>query len=74
LTQRGLVTPQEKEGIKMPRKTFFSFHYIPDSWRAAQVRNAGVVEGNVPVSDNEWEEVTKGGDPALPGGHPKRSQ
>ena len=49
----------------MARKTFFSFHYIPDGWRAAQVRNAGVVEGNDPVSDNEWEEVTKGGDPAI---------
>jgi hypothetical protein len=49
----------------MARKTFFSFHYIPDGWRAAQVRNAGAVEGNAPVSDNEWEEVTKGGGPAV---------
>ena len=44
------------------RKAFFSFHYIPDNWRASQVRNAGVVEGNVPVSDNDWEKIKGGGD------------
>ena len=47
------------------RRTFFSFHYKPDNWRAAQVRNMGVVEGNTPVSDNDWEAVTKGGDAAI---------
>jgi hypothetical protein len=41
---------------------FYSFHYKPDNWRASQVRNAGVVEGNTPVSDNEWESITEGGD------------
>ena len=40
------------------RRTFFSFHYKPDNWRAAKVRNMGVVEGNSPVSDNDWETVT----------------
>jgi Thoeris protein ThsB, TIR-like domain len=49
----------------MARKVFFSFHYKPDNWRASQVRNAGVVEGNRPVSDNEWEKITKGGDAAI---------
>ena len=47
------------------RRTFFSFHYKPDNWRAAQVRNIGVVEGNSPVSDNDWETVTRGGDTAI---------
>jgi hypothetical protein len=47
------------------RKTFFSFHYAPDCWRASQVRNIGTVEGNEPVKDNEWETITKGGDPAI---------
>ena len=47
------------------RRTFFSFHYKPDNWRASQVRNMGVVEGNEPVSDNDWETVTKGGDAAI---------
>ncbi len=49
----------------MARRVFFSFHYKPDNWRAAQVRNMGVIEGNKPVSDNDWEEVTKGDDKAI---------
>ncbi len=49
----------------MARRAFYSFHYIPDSWRASQVRYMGVVEGNRPASDNEWEEVKKGGDSAI---------
>ena len=49
----------------MGRKVFFSFHYKPDNWRASQVRNVGAVEGNPPVSDNDWEQVTKGGDAAI---------
>jgi hypothetical protein len=49
----------------MARRVFYSFHYKPDNWRASQVRNIGVVEGNVPVSDNDWEKVTKGGDEAI---------
>lgn len=35
----------------MPRKTFFSFHYEPDVWRAWNVRNSQVVK-----SDDEAEE------------------
>ena len=49
----------------MARKTFFSFHFENDNWRAGQVRNMGLVEGNSPVSDNDWEEVKKGGDSAI---------
>lgn len=49
----------------MARRCFYSFHYVPDNWRASQVRNIGVVEGNTPVSDNDWEEVKKGGDKAI---------
>lgn len=49
----------------MARKVFYSFHYIPDCWRAGQVRNAGVVEGNQPCSDNDWESVTGRGDAAI---------
>lgn len=49
----------------MKRKTFFSFHFVNDSWRASQVRNIGIVEGNEPVSDNDWEEVKKKGDKAI---------
>ena len=49
----------------MARIAFYSFHYKPDNWRASQVRNIGVVEGNSPVSDNDWEEITLGGDTAI---------
>lgn len=49
----------------MARRVFYSFHYKPDNQRAAQVRNVGAVEGNAPVSDNEWEKVTSGGDAAI---------
>ena len=49
----------------MARRAFYSFHYKPDNWRAAQVRNMGMVEGNAPVSDNDWETVTKGGEAAI---------
>lgn len=46
----------------MARKVFYSFHYIPDNWRVAQVRNMGMIEGNRPCSDHDWEGITKGGD------------
>jgi len=49
----------------MARRVFFSFHYKPDNWRASQVRNMGVVEGNPPASDNDWESITRGGDAAI---------
>jgi len=49
----------------MSRNVFYSFHYKPDNWRASQVRNAGVVEGNLPCSDNDWESITGGGAAAI---------
>ena len=49
----------------MARRTFYSFHYKPDNWRAAQIRNMGVIEGNRPVSDNDWEQIKKGGSKAI---------
>ncbi|MBA7484072.1 hypothetical protein ES707_19595 [subsurface metagenome] len=51
----------------MARKAFYSFHFKPDNWRASQVRNMGVIEGNAPVSDNEWEEIKRGGDDSIKG-------
>lgn len=47
------------------RRVFYSFHYAADSWRAATVRNIGVLEGNRPATDNKWEEIKRGGDPAI---------
>lgn len=46
----------------MGRRVFYSFHYKPDNWRASQVRNMGVIDGNRPCSDNDWEAITRGGD------------
>src|SRR5438552_3191062 len=49
----------------MARRVFYSFHYDADSSRASQVRNIGLVEGNRPASDNDWESIKKGGDAAI---------
>ena len=49
----------------MARPVFYSFHYEPDNWRASQVRNVGVVDGNEPAKDHDWETITKGGDTAI---------
>ncbi len=49
----------------MKRKVFLSFHYDEDSWRASQVRNMGVVEGERPCSPTEWEEVKRKGDESI---------
>lgn len=46
----------------MARKCFYSFHYKPDNWRVSKIRNIGVIEGNRPASDNDWETITGGGD------------
>lgn len=39
------------------RQVFFSFEYMKDNWRAAEVRNMGVVSGESTFSDNDWETV-----------------
>lgn len=49
----------------MARRCFYSFHYIPDCTRAAQVRQMGSIEGNAPARDNDWEEVVGGGSTAI---------
>jgi hypothetical protein len=46
----------------MARRVFYSFHYSADNWRASQVRNMGVIDGNVPVAPNEWESIARTGD------------
>lgn len=49
----------------MARQVFYSFHYDNDNWRASQVRNIGVIEGNRPAPDNDWETIKRGGDTAI---------
>ena len=47
------------------RQVFYSFHFDNDVWRVQQIRNMGVIEGNTPVSANDWEETKKKGDSAV---------
>ena len=51
--------------MRIRRRVFYSFHYEQDNWRAGQVRNIGVFEGNQPATDNDWEGVKLGGDRAV---------
>ena len=44
----------------MARRCFYSFHYVPDNWRASTVRNIGSIEGNQPAKDNDWETIASG--------------
>jgi len=47
------------------RQVFYSFHYKPDCWRVANIRNIGAIERNKPAPDNDWETIIKGGDEAI---------
>ena len=49
----------------MARKVFYSFHFDNDVTRVQQIRNIGVIEGNTPVSVNDWETIKRGGDAAI---------
>lgn len=52
----------------MSRKTFFSFHYKRDAWRAAQVRNSDLLadEDEYGFIDSvDWEKIEKEGDAAI---------
>ena len=51
--------------IGMAHRAFYSFHYKPDNWRAATVRNIGAIDGNKPAPDNDWETIKEGGDVAI---------
>jgi MTH538 TIR-like domain (DUF1863) len=44
---------------------FYSFHYDNDVFRVQQIRNMGVVEGDQPVSPNDWEQIKRRGDGAV---------
>lgn len=49
----------------MQRKCFYSFHYVNDVMRVAKLRNIGMIEGNQPAKDNDWETVSRGGSAAI---------
>ena len=47
------------------RRVFYSFHFQADAWRAGQVRNMNLTEHDASLSDNDWEQVRRGGDTAI---------
>jgi len=49
----------------MARRVFYSFHYEADNWRASIVRSIGMIDGNRPATDNDWESITSAGDAAI---------
>lgn len=53
---------EESEPAMPKRQIFYSFHYANDVMRVSQIRNIGAIEGNTPVSSNDWEEVKRKGD------------
>lgn len=58
-----VVAPSET----MARRVFFSFHHRNDSWRAGQVRNCWLTQGqaNSFVDAAAWEKVKRSGDVAV---------
>jgi len=49
----------------MTQKVFYSYYYQADCWRASQVRNMGVINGNDPAAANDWETITGAGDASI---------
>ncbi|MFL0270085.1 TIR domain-containing protein [Candidatus Clostridium radicumherbarum] len=49
------------------RKTFFSFHFGRDAWRAGQIRNSGMLIGEKSgfLDKAEWEKVKLKGETAI---------
>lgn len=44
---------------------FYSFHFDNDVMRVQQIRQMGMIDGNEPVSENDWETVKRKGNPAI---------
>ncbi|WP_426293288.1 TIR domain-containing protein [Dyadobacter endophyticus] len=49
----------------MPKSVFYSFHFDNDVFRVQQVRNMGALDGNPPVTANEWESIKRKGAAAV---------
>jgi hypothetical protein len=52
----------------MARKTFFSFHYERDAWRAANVRNSGVLSSDDEfgfIDAADWEKIERQGEAGI---------
>jgi MTH538 TIR-like domain (DUF1863) len=44
---------------------FYSFHFDNDVMRVQQIRQMGMIDGDEPVSKNEWETVKRSGSGAI---------
>ncbi len=44
---------------------FYSFHFDKDVMRVQQIRQMGMIDGDEPVSPNDWETVKRGGSAAV---------
>jgi hypothetical protein len=58
-----LFSEEKKAVSKQP--VFYSFHFGNDVFRVQQVRQMGALDGNEPVSTNDWEEVKRRGDASI---------
>jgi hypothetical protein len=47
------------------RRVFLSFHYQRDSRRVQQAKQMGVLEGQPLLTSNRWEDIKRGGEPAI---------
>jgi hypothetical protein len=45
---------------------FYSFHFDNDVMRVQQIRQMGMIDGDEPVSKNDWETVKRSGSSATP--------
>ena len=64
-----MLIPSTARGFDMARRTFFSFQYERDVWRAGQVRNSWVTKPDRESAGfwdaAAWEEVEKKGEDAI---------
>lgn len=44
---------------------FYSFHFAQDVMRVQQIRQMGMIEGDEPVSPNDWETIKRNGSSAV---------
>lgn len=58
-----LFSEEKKCVSKQP--VFYSFHFGSDVFRVQQVRQMGALDGNEPVSANDWEEVKRRGNASI---------
>lgn len=61
----GVFSLDSKERRMARIPIFYSFHFSNDVMRVQQIRNIGSIEGNPPVSPNDWEQLKQKGSSAI---------